>query len=436
MQFWLTTPLSIVSALFSQVGKKTRSNIHTLARVSPTPILYQREELRAIRAIFGPFAQQLLVADQTYGNLKAGTTKLFHHMSPLLKMPSELNSVALWTLCAYTVLLAPWSAVKLRVPRMGPSNNKSFAIFAARDLKENELIYELPGLLSMDIADIAHQTNLSVVTLPGRNSKHILFGPIRLVNHGCQANVEFVHLTHTSDMHAMTIRTNRAIQKDEQLFVADEAPTDVKPTDVKCSCAACHPPSVHSCAPGAGGKTEVRIGAMPMDTVDRNSENSSAPDSDQPIAEPCKPSTEAARRRRQRQRDWEKVDPPKLEHTPVRVIVDLSLGQLKDQESKSFCGQLSQVYNRNRKVGKPFALVLASPDGETIARLSEDQQCKHWKNEVQWRADDCGRLWDDTTESLVHLTANSGEELTELKQDETYIIGGIPRLQNEYLNRA
>ncbi|KAJ7666944.1 hypothetical protein DFH06DRAFT_984334 [Mycena polygramma] len=111
------------------------------------------------------------------------------------------------------------------------------------------------------------------------------------------------------------------------------------------------------------------------------------------------------------------------------------------QEVKSFCGQLSHLYNRNRNVGKPFALVFALPDGETIARLSEDQECKRWKNEVQWSADGRGRLWDGTTESLVYLTADSGEELTELKTDETYVIGGISRLEvlcisTEYLKRA
>ncbi|KAJ6454027.1 hypothetical protein C8R47DRAFT_1228846 [Mycena vitilis] len=236
---------TIVHVLFSQleVGKKTRSNIHTLAHFSLTPIIYDADELRTIRKIFELHKPRLLAVDQTYDNLKDRVTRLFHFLCPLLKLPTELHPVAQWTLCAYTVLLAPWSAVKLRVTRMGPSDTKGFAIVAARDLKENEYIYELAGLMSIDTAELAQHTDLSVVTFPGHDTKHILFGPIRLVNHDCQPNAEFVHLSHTDDMHAMTIQTNRAICKGDQLFIdygieywADEAQAAVE-----CPCATCNP---------------------------------------------------------------------------------------------------------------------------------------------------------------------------------------------------
>jgi hypothetical protein len=76
---------------------------------------------------------------------------------------------------------------------MGPLHTKGFAIFASRDLKANEFIYELSGLMSIDF--VADHTNLSVVTYPGESTKHILFGPIRLINHDCRPNVEVMFLS-------------------------------------------------------------------------------------------------------------------------------------------------------------------------------------------------------------------------------------------------
>ncbi|KAJ7805831.1 hypothetical protein B0H14DRAFT_3484684 [Mycena olivaceomarginata] len=157
---------------------------------------------------------ELLAVDQTYDGLKTKTTALFDEMWLTMNLPAESYHALLWALRAYTVLLAPWSPVQLRVLRMGPLHTKGFAIFASRDLKANEFIYELSGLMSIDF--VADHTNLSVVTYPGESTKHILFGPICLINHDCRPNVEFVHVT---DTYAMTIQTNRAISQGEQLFI-------------------------------------------------------------------------------------------------------------------------------------------------------------------------------------------------------------------------
>ncbi|KAJ7880229.1 hypothetical protein B0H13DRAFT_2542280 [Mycena leptocephala] len=227
----------IVPALFAQVSKKTASNVHTVAHLSETPVIQDIRHVQQLRSLFKQHQEQLLAVDQTYDGLKTKTTALFDEMWLTMNLPAESYHALLWALRAYTVLLAPWSPVQLRVLRMGPLHTKGFAIFASRDLKANEFIYELSGLMSIDF--VADHTNLSVVTYPGESTKHILFGPIRLINHDCRPNVEFVHVT---DTYAMTIQTNRAISQGEQLFIdyGREYWEDTQ-SPVKCPCASCNP---------------------------------------------------------------------------------------------------------------------------------------------------------------------------------------------------
>ncbi|KAJ7896975.1 guanine-1-methyltransferase-domain-containing protein, partial [Mycena leptocephala] len=121
-----------------------------------------------------------------------------------------------------------------------------------------------------------------------------------------------------------------------------------------------------------------------------------------------------------------------------RVVVDLGFDEkLTDKEINSLCNQLAETYGANRKAGKPFSLLFTSLTGKTLARLSQVHPYKQWKN-TEWWAEDYERLWRDNPaakHSLVYLTADSDEELTELNPDETYVIGGISD-QNECLNKA
>lgn len=83
-------------------------------------------------------------------------------------------------------------------------------------------------------------------------------------------------------------------------------------------------------------------------------------------------------------------------------------------------------------------------NGRTFDRLEKlnDGAYKRWAN-MEWWQEGYERLWTRATtltkggeidrekeprassESVVYLTADSDEELLELKEDETYVIGGI-----------
>lgn len=148
---------------------------------------------------------------------------------------------------------------------------------------------------------------------------------------------------------------------------------------------------------------------------------------------------------------------------------------------KSLTSQLAYTYSANRKASQPFStLLFTSLNGKTHARL--ESQCnaayKRW-HDTEWWSEGYDRLWapgeqsNDThvaetvtnstdmkidtskdteladvpitegerkesqinrlsvkpqraaRDTVVYLTADSTDELTELKEGETYIIGGI-----------
>jgi tRNA (Guanine-1)-methyltransferase len=109
----------------------------------------------------------------------------------------------------------------------------------------------------------------------------------------------------------------------------------------------------------------------------------------------------------------------------------------------SLTSQLAYTYSANRKAVCPFEhLLFTSLNGKTLARMESlgDAGYKRW-NGTEWWSDGYQRLWegkehvqdlDSKTNStmvdkqtVVYLTADSSEELLELKEGETYIIGGI-----------
>ena len=131
------------------------------------------------------------------------------------------------------------------------------------------------------------------------------------------------------------------------------------------------------------------------------------------------------------------------------------------------CSQLAYTYSANRQASFPFSLIYTSLNGRTFDRLESmgDAGYKRWAN-AKWWSEDYSQLWekeDDIPQSgttknvslspsdiekevpsvsastssvathpkitpkstVVYLTADSEDELSELKPDETYIIGGI-----------
>lgn len=120
-------------------------------------------------------------------------------------------------------------------------------------------------------------------------------------------------------------------------------------------------------------------------------------------------------------------DEKMTEKVCVHVLAPISTQP--EQEVQSLCSQLGYTYSANRHAGHPFALVFSSLNGKSLARLESlgDASYKPWTN-TEWWEEGYERLWEaDPTvkQSLVYLTADSDEELTELKPDETYVIGGI-----------
>ena len=141
------------------------------------------------------------------------------------------------------------------------------------------------------------------------------------------------------------------------------------------------------------------------------------------------------------------------------------------QEVKSLTSQLAYTYSANRKAVHPFSsLLFTGLDGRTKARMDgmNNSAYKRWVG-AEWWEEGYERLWEGKQDSeegtremeegitatgevkaevaeanqaqrkqsreqkpskaekstVVYLTADSEEELTELKEGETYIIGGI-----------
>ncbi|KAJ7129226.1 guanine-1-methyltransferase-domain-containing protein [Mycena epipterygia] len=127
-----------------------------------------------------------------------------------------------------------------------------------------------------------------------------------------------------------------------------------------------------------------------------------------------------------------------------RVVVDLGFDdKMTEKEVYSLCSQLAYTYSANRNAGHQFSLLFTSLNGKSLTRLQSmsDAGYTRWVN-TEWWSEGYERLWADDSAvkpTIVYLTADSEDELTELKPDETYVIGGIcdhNRLKNECLNKA
>jgi tRNA (guanine9-N1)-methyltransferase len=148
-----------------------------------------------------------------------------------------------------------------------------------------------------------------------------------------------------------------------------------------------------------------------------------------------------------------------------RIILRRYLGSF--QEITSLCSQLAYVYSANRRSPNPFrSLLFTSLSGRTLSRLEKLNEggYKRWAG-TEWWSECYDRLWTrDSAEStpkdgessggttneehraednngdssperllttpvsrdrVIYLTADSTEVLEELKEGDTYIIGGI-----------
>ncbi|KAJ7768768.1 hypothetical protein B0H14DRAFT_2968186 [Mycena olivaceomarginata] len=178
----------VVQGLFAQITRKPASRRH-----EPEQMLTEDQciaHTRAIKRLFEAEKHMLLNCYQTLPGLKYKTDVFTRKVSAAIRdieWTKTFHMALLWELRAYCVLLAPWSAVRLKVLRMGATTRRGFGIQAAVDLRENEFVYELSGLMSTDYEP---DSGLSAITCPIHGTEHILFGPIRLVNHDCNPNAE------------------------------------------------------------------------------------------------------------------------------------------------------------------------------------------------------------------------------------------------------
>jgi len=127
------------------------------------------------------------------------------------------------------------------------------------------------------------------------------------------------------------------------------------------------------------------------------------------------------------------------------VVIDLAFDNMMlEKEISSLCNQLAYVYASNRRAEVPFTQIVCTRlDGQTEAKLQGTSNGAHmrWKD-VHWFNKGYEDIWvEDSTqqeaspssnlalpllkEKMVYLTADSTEVLSELKEDEVYILGGI-----------
>ncbi|KAF8559135.1 hypothetical protein OG21DRAFT_1432115 [Imleria badia] len=138
---------------------------------------------------------------------------------------------------------------------------------------------------------------------------------------------------------------------------------------------------------------------------------------------------------------------------------------MSDKEINSLTSQLAYTYSANRHAAHAFSVLLfTSLNGRTKQRLDaiNDAGYRRWSR-TEWWEEGYDRLWTESPqlphppseetnmqdspplpaqanrENIVYLTADSSEELLELNEGETYIIGGIcdhNRYKNLCLNKA
>jgi len=92
---------------------------------------------------------------------------------------------------SYTMVINPSSPIRLVQRTMGLGDQRGFGIIATRAIQQNELIYELPGMIASS-ARPAIQSSLSII-IPHRcqeqgTEERVLFGPLRFVNHMCNGS--------------------------------------------------------------------------------------------------------------------------------------------------------------------------------------------------------------------------------------------------------
>lgn len=120
-----------------------------------------------------------------------------------------------------------------------------------------------------------------------------------------------------------------------------------------------------------------------------------------------------------------------------KVIIDCDFEDLMtDKDLNSMARQLSECYSINRKSDKPFNLIFFDV-GERLMTLLVKNNVSNWLGVACVKKGDHNNLREyvySVTESkekeeikkdIIYLTADSDNDINELKSENSYIIGGI-----------
>ncbi|KAJ7856945.1 hypothetical protein B0H14DRAFT_2752016, partial [Mycena olivaceomarginata] len=118
---------------------------------------------------------------------------------------------------------------------MGPNRIRGFGITASVPLPANEYIYELAGLILVD--GNAEHTRLSQYEATDKTVR-ILIGPLRMVNHNCNPNAEYLPVDGSKS--ALTVRTLRDIAAGEEITFYYSV--DYFEDEETCPCLTCRGP--------------------------------------------------------------------------------------------------------------------------------------------------------------------------------------------------
>ncbi|KAJ7934896.1 hypothetical protein B0H13DRAFT_2481348 [Mycena leptocephala] len=200
----------VVLGLFSRITTKPVNRRFFPALFSQNKPPIDLEAIRKFREITNKYQAALFNPEPTVAALRTGTgaltVELLNWGSDIMNLSDDDSGheALLWALQVYIGLISPWSPVKLKVLPLGITAEPGFGVVARRAFSTGEYIFELIGLLTTDYVE--EHTALSTITCPRHQTRHIFRGPIRMVNHDCSPNVQYVEVTGQRAMVACALR--------------------------------------------------------------------------------------------------------------------------------------------------------------------------------------------------------------------------------------
>lgn len=106
-----------------------------------------------------------------------------------------------------------------------------------------------------------------------------------------------------------------------------------------------------------------------------------------------------------------------------KVVLDVAFDDdMTDKEIRSLASQITHLYGKNRVVEHPLRIYLTNFGGKLKTNLEALNGFPNWKGIT---TDSRSYIDMFPKERLVYLTAESEESITELNEDDIYIIGGL-----------